>query len=122
MTHTAKRIEHVELLQQLKRGDESPGETTLRIFRAHKDLDAFVDRLAVVFEPALHWAGPDIVTIIRRERGADGNVKLQKRPVAFRVKDFADGWIIFQDEARANHEADEMGGALMQGLYVRDGS
>ena len=67
MSHTAERIEHVKLLQQLKRGDESPGETTLRVLRAHKDIYAFVDRLAVVFEPNLHWAGPDIVTIIRRE-------------------------------------------------------
>ena len=46
--------------------------------------------------------------------------KLAKRPVAFRVKDHADGWIIFQDEDAANKEA-EVAGSLMQGLYVRDG-
>ena len=44
-----------------------------------------------------------------------------KRPVAWRVKDFADGWILFQDEAAAYREA-EATGALMQGLYVRDGT
>lgn len=46
--------------------------------------------------------------------------RLSTRPVAWRVKDLADGWIIFQDEAKAYHEA-ERTGALMQGLYVRDG-
>jgi len=51
-----------------------------------------------------------------RERGD----KLDKRPVAFRVKDFADGWIIYTDEAKAYAEA-EATGALMQGLYVRSG-
>lgn len=52
----------------------------------------------------------------------DDYAKLRKRPVAFRVKDFADGWIIFQDEQAAHREADAMGGALVQGLYVRDGT
>ena len=46
---------------------------------------------------------------------------LAKRPVAWRVKDYADSWIIFQDEADANREA-EATGALIQGLYVRDGT
>ena len=45
---------------------------------------------------------------------------LAKRPVAWRVKDYADGWIIYQNEERALHEAEEAG-AVMQGLYVRDG-
>jgi DNA repair exonuclease SbcCD ATPase subunit len=44
-----------------------------------------------------------------------------KRPVAFRVKDFADGWILFQDEEQALALADSTG-ALMQGLYVREGT
>lgn len=58
---------------------------------------------------------------------ADGDISVAEqskrvvRPVAWRVKDFADGWIIFQDEAAAHHEA-EVTGALMQGLYVRDGT
>ncbi len=47
-------------------------------------------------------------------------VRLSTRPVAWRVKDFADGWIFFQDEAAANREAEQTG-AAMQGLYVRDG-
>ena len=46
---------------------------------------------------------------------------LKKRPVAFRVKDFADGWVIFQSEEVANFEAEKTG-AVMQGLYVRDGT
>lgn len=46
---------------------------------------------------------------------------LAKRPVAFRVKDFADGWMLFQDEESA-YKASEDTGALMQGLYVRDGT
>lgn len=51
----------------------------------------------------------------------DGNVKLQKRPVAWRVKDYADRWIIFQDEGDAFQQAQDSG-AVMQGLYVRDGT
>ena len=47
---------------------------------------------------------------------------LLKRPVAFRVKDHADGWLLCQDEEVANREAEKMGEALVQGLYVRDGS
>lgn len=59
-----------------------------------------------------------ILDFIRRRLGAH---RLKKRPVAWRVKDFADGWIIFQDEEAAYREA-ERTGAVMQGLYVRDGS
>lgn len=58
---------------------------------------------------------------IERTMKHDQPASLQKRPVAWRVKDFADGCIIFQDEAKAYHEATESG-ALMQGLYVRDGT
>lgn len=36
--------------------------------------------------------------------------------VAWRVKDFADGWILFSDEARARHEV-EMTGAKIEPLY-----
>lgn len=46
---------------------------------------------------------------------------MSTRPVAWRVKDHADGWIIYQDE-QAAYKAAEWSGALMQGLYVRDGS
>ena len=49
---------------------------------------------------------------------------LEKRPVAWRVRDCADGWIIYQGpggEEAAYKEA-ESRGALMQGLYVRDGT
>jgi hypothetical protein len=49
------------------------------------------------------------------------NAKLAKRPVAWRVKDFADGWIIFQNENDANIYATSVG-AQIQGLYVRDGT
>lgn len=49
-----------------------------------------------------------------------GHFDLAKRPVAWRVKDFGDGWIIYQDEAGAYADA-EHNGAVMQGLYVRDG-
>lgn len=47
--------------------------------------------------------------------------RLLKRPIAWRCKDYADGWIIFQDEAEAQkyHAATD---CLMQGMYVRDGS
>lgn len=50
-----------------------------------------------------------------------GGHPLAKRPVAFRVKDFADGWIVFQNEADASQEA-ERTGAMMQGLYARTGN
>ena len=49
-----------------------------------------------------------------------GAVNLKKRPVAWRVKDYADGWIIFQNENDAYMYA-ESTGALIQALYVRDG-
>jgi hypothetical protein len=45
---------------------------------------------------------------------------LQKRPVAWRVKDYADGWIVFQNENDANTYASSVG-ALIQGLYSREG-
>ena len=48
------------------------------------------------------------------------NVTLHKRPVAWRVKDYGDGWIILQDEEAASVLAENTG-AVMQGLYVRDG-
>lgn len=46
---------------------------------------------------------------------------LKKRPVAWRCRDFGDGWIIYQDEAEA-FAYHEKTNCLMQGLYVRDGS
>lgn len=42
------------------------------------------------------------------------------KPVAWRVKDYADGWLVFHDEAIAYRFAKE-NGAVIQGLYVRDG-
>lgn len=39
-------------------------------------------------------------------------------PVAWRVKDFADGWILFHTERAARHESAAMGGALIQPLYA----
>lgn len=38
------------------------------------------------------------------------------KPVAWRVKDFADGWILFHDEAQARREA-EGAGNLVEPLY-----
>ena len=43
------------------------------------------------------------------------------RPVAWRVHDYADGWILYGNEEAAKLES-ESSGALMQGLYVRDGT
>lgn len=51
----------------------------------------------------------------------EDEMRLGKRPVAFRVKDLADDWILFHDEEAANREAEHTG-AIMQGLYVRDGT
>ena len=74
------------------------------------------------FSAAPGWLMRDVMRAAARvKEWKEGRPKLAKRPVAWRVKDFADGWIIFQDEARAYHEAEHTG-ALMQGLYVRDGS
>lgn len=51
-----------------------------------------------------------------------GNVpKLEKRPVAFRVEDPDDGWILFKSEDDANRYADARE-LTIQGLYVRDGT
>lgn len=40
------------------------------------------------------------------------------KPVAWRVKDFADGWILFNDKARALREAADTG-ATLEPLYTR---
>lgn len=47
--------------------------------------------------------------------------RLSKRrnPVAWRVKDFADGWIYYGEEAHARRAADEMGGAFEESLYAQ---
>jgi hypothetical protein len=39
-----------------------------------------------------------------------------RRPVCWRVKDFADGWIYFETEDRARKEA-ERTGALVEPVY-----
>ena len=39
-------------------------------------------------------------------------------PVAWRVKDFADGWIYHTDEARALRLAEHMSGALVHPVYL----
>ena len=46
------------------------------------------------------------------------NVTLRKRPVAFRFPDFADRWVILQDEEAAKLES-ERRGVDYEGLYVR---
>lgn len=45
---------------------------------------------------------------------------LAKRPVAWRVKESADRWAVYQDEATAVADSD-LDGAEMQGLYIRNG-
>lgn len=52
-------------------------------------------------------------TVLQRHSGVEGN------PVAWRVKDFADGWILFNDEYLAECYAIDHG-ALLQGLYLRE--
>ncbi len=44
-----------------------------------------------------------------------------QEPVAWRVKDYADGWILFPRKDWAEHEARIMGGALMQPLFASPG-
>lgn len=51
---------------------------------------------------------------------SDTHVLLSKRPVAFRVKDHGDGWILCHTQEVADHEAEEMGGAFVQSLYARE--
>lgn len=51
----------------------------------------------------------------------EATIALKKRPVAWRCKDYGDGWIIYQDEAEA-FAYHEKTNCLMQGLYVRDGT
>ena len=45
---------------------------------------------------------------------------LVKRPIAFRYKDFADGWVYTENEAEANEAINA--GHDSQALYVRDGT
>ena len=67
-------------------------------------------------------AAADEIDRLRAIIAADTHTILTKRPVAFRVKDYADGWTLYLSEEVANNVADEMGGALVQGLYARDGN
>lgn len=46
---------------------------------------------------------------------------LTKRPVAFRVSDFAGGWVLTDNEYWAQVVHDKTG-ASIQGLYTRDGT
>ena len=70
MNHTVERVEMVRLLQANRIADEGPGTIILRALRNAADVKSFVERLEVVFAPSLHWSGPDIITIIKRECGA----------------------------------------------------
>lgn len=47
--------------------------------------------------------------------------RLQKRPVAWRVRAANGDWILYEDEEAAYRFA-EATGAEMQGLYIRDGA
>jgi hypothetical protein len=53
--------------------------------------------------------------------GPGGQVRLAKRPAAFRVKNDVDGWDYYDDERHASLTADRRG-TEYQGLYVRDGT
>lgn len=64
---TAARYEMMKLLGKLRQGDELPGWTVLRALRVQATVKDFVGRLAVVFEPSLHWDGPAIRKIIQAE-------------------------------------------------------
>jgi hypothetical protein len=73
----------------------------------------------------VQWAAMRLAIILDRAAAppaspAAPQSDLRKRPVAFRVKDFADGWILFTDEEAAVKEA-ERTGSKYEGLYVRDG-
>ena len=51
------------------------------------------------------------------EREEYERTKLARTPVAWRVKDYSDGWIIFQNENDANTYAASIG-ARVQELFV----
>lgn len=78
-------------------------------------------------EAMMKWSKPELIRRIAvlekkiSDSALSSDMVLAKRPVAWRVKDFADGWIVFQDEEAANREVEQTG-AVMQGLYVRDGT
>lgn len=66
-------------------------------------------------EPAMRNGAWDMML-----EGADEIDRLRAamgRPVAWRVKDFAEGWILCHTEEVANHEAEDTG-ALIQPLYA----
>ena len=81
-----------------------------------------VDRLRVrVFGKTVVEERNEAADEIERLRAiivSDTHVLLSKRPVAWRVMDHPDCWMLFQDEAEAYAIA---GDRLMQGLYTRDG-
>ena len=58
--------------------------------------------------PALLWRAAKRIDELERENG--------KHPIAWRVRDCADGWIIYQDEDAAKDDARQRG-ALIQPLY-----
>lgn len=62
------------------------------------------------------WNRRPAITAYEAAKGGGVGVK----PVAWRVKDYADGWIFYTDEKRARVEAKIMNGALVEPLYSAD--
>ncbi len=56
--------------------------------------------------------------ILDAARATDDAALVTPEPVAWRVKDFADGWILYHSEAQARREAEEVG-SLVQPLFAR---
>ena len=52
---------------------------------------------------------------------SDTHILLSKRPVAWRVSSGTSKWFFFDDEQMAVDCSERHNGALMQGLYARDG-
>ena len=68
-SNTKARIEHVKLLQELKRGDETPGQTTLRVFRAmlaisdkERLANSLTCQLAIHFRAEVCFANANVAT------------------------------------------------------------
>lgn len=89
-------------------------EQTLK--HTHVLYDRFEELAIFVREKATEAEAMAFLEILSPLNNAIRN-KLNNKPVAWRVKDYADGWILFENEKVAIKNAEYLGSALIEPLY-----
>lgn len=108
-------IPDIETIRSVLRG-EVMNDKTQAVLNKLKQADprTSLGRLAsmALAAPSLNF--DDLDTLYAALANKDGDAK----PIAWRCRDYADGWIYFDDENRARRYR-ETTGALMEPLYAR---